>query len=52
MVILGQHHPPEQDACAFSVARDLVPPLPKALKNIHAELQSDLGLVHKPMRPT
>jgi uracil-DNA glycosylase len=29
---------------AFSVPRDLPPPLPRSLKNIHAELRSDLGL--------
>lgn len=47
-VILGQDPYPTRMhsmGLAFSVPRDLPPPLPRSLKNIHAELRSDLGLV-------
>lgn len=46
-VILGQDPYPTRThamGLAFSVPRDLPPPLPRSLKNIQAELQSDLGL--------
>jgi uracil-DNA glycosylase len=47
-VILGQDPYPTRThamGLAFSVPRDLPPPLPRSLKNIHAELRSDLGLM-------
>jgi uracil-DNA glycosylase len=47
-VILGQDPYPTRThamGLAFSVPRDVAPPLPRSLKNIHAELRSDLGLV-------
>lgn len=46
-VILGQDPYPTRThamGLAFSVPRDLPPPLPRSLKNIHKELGSDLGL--------
>jgi uracil-DNA glycosylase len=46
-VILGQDPYPTRThaiGLAFSVPRDLPPPLPRSLKNIHAELAFDLGL--------
>jgi uracil-DNA glycosylase len=46
-VILGQDPYPTRThamGLAFSVPRDLPQPLPRSLKNIHAELLSDLGL--------
>lgn len=46
-VILGQDPYPTRThatGLAFSVPRDLPQPLPRSLKNIHAELRSDLGL--------
>lgn len=47
-VILGQDPYPTRThamGLAFSVPRDLPLPLPRSLRNIHAELRSDLGLV-------
>lgn len=46
-VILGQDPYPTRShamGLAFSVPRDLPLPLPRSLKNIHAELRTDLGL--------
>jgi uracil-DNA glycosylase len=46
-VILGQDPYPTAThamGLAFSVPRDLPPPLPRSLKNIHAELRTDVGL--------
>jgi uracil-DNA glycosylase len=47
-VILGQDPYPTRThamGLAFSVPRDMPAPLPRSLKNIHAELRFDLGLV-------
>ena len=46
-VILGQDPYPTRThamGLAFSVPRDLPPPLPRSLQNIKAELQTDVGL--------
>jgi uracil-DNA glycosylase len=46
-VILGQDPYPTRThamGLAFSVPRDLPPPLPRSLRNIHAELRTDLGI--------
>lgn len=46
-VILGQDPYPTRThamGLAFTVPRDLPPPLPRSLKNIHAELRTDLGI--------